>query len=396
MAQDQSFEPKVMVHNSITSIDAAQWDALIPQDQPFLEHAFLLLLETSQSIGIEAGWVPYFIAIYDRDKLVAATLSYIKDNSRGEFIFDWNWADAAHSAGLQYYPKIVVGVPFTPAAGPRLLVESSHAEACHLKNLLCQALIELVDEFSCSSAHILFCQENEAEVAKKEDYLYRITHQYHWFNRGFASFNDFLSSFRSRARKQVKRERRKVSEHGLQIERKRGCDVTPEEWEAFDRLYRSTYARKWSHPYLTSEFFRGITDHLGDTALLVTARDSNGICAASLSFYRGSAVYGRYWGTNANYDSLHFELCYYQLIEFAIEHQLDRVEAGAQGEHKIKRGFIPCPTYSAHYLAHEGLRGAVSRYIHHESIQTMRLMDVISTHTPYRDLEFQRPPEFNL
>ena len=389
---EPSFNPTIVVHNSIAAIDAERWDALIPEDQPFLEHAFLLLLETSQSVGVEAGWVPYFIAVYDDDNLIAAAPSYVKDNSRGEFIFDWNWADAAHAAGLDYYPKIVVGVPFTPATGPRFLVDNTHREAESLKSLLCQALLELVHESSCSSAHVLFCQSDEATTAKKEGYLYRLTHQYHWFNRDYQCFEDFLASFRSRARKQVRRERRKVHEHNLVIERKKGTDVTPEEWEAFDRLYRSTYARKWGHPYLTPAFFREVTAKLGKSALLVTARDQNGICAASLSFFRGSAVYGRYWGTNANYDCLHFELCYYQLIEFAIENQLSRVEAGAQGEHKVKRGFVPCPTYSCHYLSHEGLRGAIDRYIQHETRQTLRIMDVICDHTPYREPDFQRPP----
>ena len=374
---------KLSICTSLEQIEASEWDALAGDHQPFLEHAFLYLLETSRSVGPEAGWLPHHLLLRDEGRLVGACPNYIKDNSRGEYIFDWGWAEASMAAGIPYYPKFLVGVPFTPATGPRFLVHPEHRDQ-PIREGLANGLIELCSEMNINSVHILFCTEEEARSLGETDYAHRLTHQYHWFNEGYADFDEFLSHFRSRARKQVRKERRRVAEQDLFIERRMGRETQAGDWRQFYELYRSTYARKWGSPYLTEAFFQGIPECLGDRALLVTAKEDDTIAAASLSFQKGENLYGRYWGANRAYDCLHFELCYYQLIEHAIQNGIMRVEAGAQGEHKVKRGFVPRAIHSLHHLKHPQIHGAVEDFVEREARRTKHILQLIAEHSPYR------------
>lgn len=358
----------VWITPAISSVDAAAWDALVGDDNPFVEHAFLWLLETSGSVGASTGWAPAYVLVRRGKRLVGALPSYLRGDSQGEYIFDWAWADAAERAGLTYYPKITVGVPFTPATGPRLLVhpdEASEGRRDEVREALLAGLDALVQESGASSVHVLFCLDEEAEFLERRGFSRRATHQFHWRNDGYERFDgegrSFTSALRSQARKQIRKERQRAREGGLSLEWRAGDALSPEEWQRLDALYRHTSGRKWGSPYLTPAFFAQARHTIGHRARVLFAREGEEIVAASLSFEKGRHLYGRYWGSFVEHDCLHFELCYYQLIEHAIERGLTLVEAGAQGPHKWKRGFVPVVTHSAHRMVHPGLHDAVAR-----------------------------------
>lgn len=345
---------------SLEDVPAPEWDALVGENNPFVEHAFLSLLERSGSVGESSGWIPAHVTIWDEERLIGAAPTYIKDNSYGEYIFDWSWAELSHRMGVSYYPKVVVAVPFTPATGPRLLYHPE-ANRDEIWEAIVIGLQELVRMADASSFHILFCLDEEAAFLKELGLVRRATHQFHWRNNDYQSFDDFLGALRSQSRKQIRRERRKATQDaGLSIELVRGDQVDDETWRTFFQLYRSTTDRKWGQAYLRRRFFTDAKDTIGHRSLLAIARDqANGeIVAGTLSFAKGKHVYGRYWGAFRDYDGLHFELCYYQLIEFAIANQCSLFEAGAQGTHKIKRGLLPNVTHSIHYFALEQLGSA--------------------------------------
>lgn len=347
-----------------------EWDALAGGHNPFVEHAFLSLLERSGSVGPGTGWLPLHVVVRDGGALVGAAPCYLKDDSYGEYIFDWSWAEAAARAGLPYYPKLVVGVPFTPATGPRLLV---HPEADReaVRHALVDGLESLLGDADAQGLHVLFCLDDEAAFLAERGLIRRATYQFHWRNDGYDSFDgegrSFLSALRSEPRKQIRKERRRVRESGLHLEVRRGDELSPEEWRVLDRLYRSTSDRKWGSPYLTREFFEQAGAAVGHRALVVFARRGADIVAGALSFEKGAHIYGRYWGAFDDVDLLHFEVCYYQLVERAIARRGSLVEAGAQGPHKLKRGFLPVVTHSAHRLAHPALHDAVKRAMRQEA-----------------------------
>lgn len=379
---------RTSICTDLGAIPAKAWDSLVGHDQPFLEHGFLRLLETSHSVGPESGWRPGHILVHEEDELIAAMPCYVKDNSRGEFIFDWGWAESSMAAGIPYYPKLLVGLPFTPATGERILVHPGRVKAEVLPALIAGLEI-LQQQVGAHSIHLLFCEKEEAKLMATHGFVQRTTHQFHWFNQGYEDFDDFLGRLRSRARKQIRKERRRVAELDLVIRRRLGHEIAPATWRRFDLLYRQTYARKWGSPYLSPAFFHGLSEAFGHRVLLVTAEQDGDLVAASLSFYKGSKLFGRYWGAQSQYDCLHFELCYYQLIEHAIIGKLSCIEAGAQGDHKVKRGFIPCPIYSSHRLSHPGLHAAVRDFVVKEATQTTRLIKLISEHLPYRKDQIQ-------
>ncbi len=371
--------------DAISRVDAAAWDALAGDNNPFVEHAFLALLEESRSVGAGTGWIPAHVLVEAPDgRLVGAAPTYVKEHSYGEYIFDWGWADAAQRAGLQYYPKIVCAVPFTPATGPRLLVAPG-ADAARVAVAVAEGARGLARRIGASSVHWLFTTESERDVlAALPDVHPRLTYQYHWDNDGYADFEQFLGTFRSRTRKEVRRERRHAAASGLTLETLRGPELDGDAWRSLYPLYLSTTRKKGAIPYLTPEFFALLPQRVSERVVVTLARDGRRVVAAALSFEKGSHLYGRYWGCLEEHEALHFELCYYRLLDHAIASRLTHVEAGAQGAHKIKRGFLPAPTYSAHWLRHPGLADAVARYLDAERDHHLDDMEALGERSPHR------------
>lgn len=372
------------VLSRIAEVPAAAWDRLVGDDDPFVEHAFLHALEASGSVGPGTGWEPCHLVVSDGPLLVAALPLYVKTHSYGEFIFDFAWADAARRMRSRYYPKLVSMVPLTPATGRRFLVAPDRLRPPLVRALL-DGVEAILQDAGASSAHLLFLDDVEVEEASADDrFLRRSTHQYHFVNEGYASFDEFLARFRSEARKQVRKERRVVAESGLVIRVKTGEELEAADWDALRAFYLDTCARKGSPAYLDDRFFEVARETLARRVVSVLAYDGGRPVAATLNFEKGAHLYGRYWGAADAYEMLHFELCYYRLIERTIEKGMARFEAGAQGEHKIKRGLLPRVVHSAHAVAHPILRAAVEDYLQREAAATRRIVAELSEHGPFR------------
>src|SRR5919107_295874 len=349
--------------SGIEQVDAAAWRALEPPDFPFFDFGFLRALERSGSIGGASGWSPVYLVCEEGGRLLGALPLYLKTNSYGEYIFDWGWAQAYREHGLSYYPKLVAAVPFTPATGPKILVQPDVEDRGAVARALLDAARRLADECDVSSSHALFLPEEGLDEFTHRGFAVRHSLQFHWRNRGYGTFSDYLDALVSKRRRQILRERRQVE--GVEIERLTGEALSPEHAALMYRFYLDTYDRKWGAPYLTRAFFTEVFQTMRDRILLVLARDkSTGRpIAGALNFFKGRTLYGRYWGSTEERRNLHFELCYYQAIEFAIERRLALFEAGAQGEHKLARGFLPSLTYSAHAIRHPDFRRAIEDYI---------------------------------
>ena len=364
--------------------DLAAWRALEPPDFPFFDYEFLRALERSGSIGGGSGWSPvYLVCKDDLGGVLGALPLYLKTHSYGEYIFDWEWAHAYRQHGLPYYPKLVAAVPFTPATGPKLLVRPDADRAAVTRALLAAAR-RLGEERRVSSSHALFLPEEELDEFIEHGFAVRHSVQFHWRNRGYGAFSDYLDAMMSKRRRQVVRERRQLE--GVEIERLTGSELCPEHAATMYRFYLSTSDRKWGSPYLTGAFFAEVFRSMGDRILLVLARDrgTGRPIAGALNFFKGRTLYGRYWGTTEERRNLHFELCYYQAIEFAIERRLALFEAGAQGEHKLARGFLPSLTYSAHAIHHPDFRRAIEDYINVEKKILAEDMADYAQHDPYK------------
>ncbi|MAQ15823.1 MAG: GNAT family N-acetyltransferase [Sandaracinus sp.] len=375
---------RVRFLESLTEVDPESWNALTGDDDPFVEHAFLSTLERSGSVGGDSGWEPMHVTLWTEEGTLEAALPlYLKDQSYGEYIFDWGWADAAHRAGIPYYPKLVSMVPFTPATGRRFLTAPEGDREALVGELLAGAQ-EAAERAGASSIHLNFLTDEEQQLANASGFLSRRTMQFHWHAAGDGSFEDFLGRFRSSMRKKTKKERRVVADAGLDIRVFSGDDLTPERWETMRRFYRDTCMRKGAIPYLTNGFFDQAADTLSDRAVIVMAFHEDEPVAASLAFEKGAHLYGRYWGCSDDYDMLHFELCYYQLIERAIAQGMTRFEAGAQGTHKLRRGLMPVPIHSAHWLRHPALAEAVAEFLPHEAMATERQIAALEEHGPFR------------
>ena len=393
MTNPSSSTWRARVVDSVTALPAAAWNNLSEgQDNPFVEHAFLSLLETSGSVGDKTGWTPRIVLVEDAaGALVAAAPCYRRTDSFGEFIFDHGIAEASRRLRLPYYPKLTVAVPFTPATGPRLLVRDDVADAGGVLDVLLDGIERLQRQEGASSTHVLFCADAEASLLAARGFRRRASLQFHWRNEGYASFEDFLGRLRSEERKQIRRERRRVVDSGLVVEVKTGADVPPSWWPRIFALYAGIYDRKWGRPYLTRAFFDGIPRVLGDRAVVAVARDparadeADGVVAMTLSFEKGRALFGRNWGTDVDVPGLHFELCYYALLERAIARGQTLVEAGAQGEHKLKRGYLPCVTHSAHRFVDDRLDVAVARFFDDERAAVLAERDALAAHGPFRD-----------
>lgn len=369
----------VQVYPRIAGIGQAAWDACAGADNPFLSYGFLAALEESGSVGGRSGWEPRYAVLRDEAGEVAAVApSYVKYHSQGEYVFDHAWANALERAGGRYYPKLQVAAPFSPVPGPRLLRRPGVSVA-----QMGQALEALAEELGCSSTHVTFCTEEEWQALSAQGWLQRLGMQYHWENPGYGGFEDFLSALSSRKRKAIRRERREAQE-GLTFRALSGAALTPDVWRQFYRFYTSTTDRKWGGAYLTPEFFPLLGERLGEQVVLMFAERNGRPIAGALNLRGGDVLYGRNWGCVEDVPFLHFELCYYQAIDYAIAHGLKRVEAGAQGEHKIQRGYLPCPTYSAHSIRHPGLRHAVANFLQVEQEQMQEMMAAMREEGPYR------------
>ena len=342
------------IARAVGDLDAAQWDALAGSGDPFLSHAFLSLLETSGSVGGDSGWSPLPVLVDRNGRTVAAAPAYLKSHSQGEYVFDHGWADAWTRAGGDYYPKLQVAVPFTPVPGRRLLGDDPNA--------ILAALEAVTVQNGLSSAHITFLTEAEIAPAEARGWLRRDGIQFHWLNRAFASFDDFLGSLSSRKRKAIRKERAAACQ-GLEIVALRGAEIQPAHWDAMWHFYQDTGARKWGQPYLTKAFFDGAGAAMGDAALLFLALDDGRAVAGALNFIGHDTLYGRYWGALDERPFLHFELSYYRAIDWAIEHRLACVQAGAQGEHKLARGYQPVVTHSVHFIPDAGFRRAIATFL---------------------------------
>jgi predicted N-acyltransferase len=353
-------------------------------DNPFVSHEFLLSLEASSSVGARTGWQPQYLLVETGDgELIAAAPSYLKGHSRGEYVFDQGWAEAFEHAGGDYYPKLQVSVPFTPATGPRLLVKPGpHAAAAHAA--LVQGLKSVTTGNGLSSAHITFMPEAEWRDLGAQGFLLRTDQQFHWHNRGYATFDDFLADLSSRKRKAIRRERKDALSAGIEVHGLTGADLTESVWDAFFAFYMETGSRKWGRPYLTREFFSIAGEAMADRILLVMARRNGRWIAGAINFIGADALYGRNWGAVEHHPFLHFELCYYQAIDYAIRHRLARVEAGAQGEHKLARGYLPATTYSAHFIANPALRRAIDDYLKRERRYVAAAAEELAAAAPFR------------
>ncbi len=382
------------VHSRIAEIDAAAWDSCAQRagdlrpgcadpKNPFVSHAFLHALEESGSVAPRTGWMPQHLVLRSGDAVLACMPCYLKGHSQGEYVFDHAWANAYMQAGGRYYPKLQCAVPFTPVTGPRLLVRPGVDTDAGERTLIAGAL-HLTERREASSLHVTFPTEAEWTRMGAMGLLLREDRQYHWINEGYADFDDFLARLSSRKRKAIRKERRDAKADGLRIERLIGADITEAHWDAFFDFYTDTGSRKWGRPYLNREFFSLVGQSMPDAILLVMCLDGDRPIAGALNFIGADTLYGRNWGAIDYRPGLHFEACYYQAIEFAIERQLGRVEAGAQGEHKLARGYLPQRTFSAHYIADEGLRSAVAKYLVHEREAVAAETEFLQEDSPYR------------
>ncbi len=374
-------------HSSISEIDPECWDGLFNSDNPFVQHAFLLALEESGCVSAETGWQPQHLVLYQRDQAVAVLPLYQKSHSHGEFVFDWGWAEAYQRYGLVYYPKLLTAVPFTPSSGPRAGFAAGH-DRDKLTGVLISSVKQHAQQLTCSSWHLLF--PDPALAAQlghipESQLLHRQDVQFHWFNRGYESFGDFLSVLRSSRRKSLKRERRQIAEQGVTLVRKTGMEISDEDWSGFYRCYCHTYLKRSGHPgYLTKDFFLHLLEKMGEQLLLVVAQRDGAMIASSLFLFDSHTLYGRYWGALSEVNCLHFEACFYQGIEFCIERKIAEFDPGTQGEHKLLRGFEPFTTDSYHWIADPRFRNAIGDFLSKEKKGVKSYAESVAEFLPFK------------
>lgn len=377
------------IHRSVSEMPPTLWNDLFDSQNPFVQHAFLLAMEDSGCVNLQTGWQPrHMLLLDDEDQPMAVMPLYAKFNSYGEFVFDWGWAEAYERYGLNYYPKLVTAIPFSPVAGPRVGVSSSADPGVVFAALL-DALHQLAETHAYSSWHLLFPgQRLQAALLELKDegaFLHREAVQFHWYNRAYLEFDDFLATLRSARRKNVKRERRKVAEQGITLQRKTGAEISDEEWQGFFHCYMSTYRKRSGHDgYLNRDFFDRLRASMSTQLMLVVARHQDEIIACSLFLFDSQRLYGRYWGALQDFSCLHFETCFYQGIEFCIEHGLQEFDPGTQGEHKLMRGFEPLKSASYHWIADSRFRVAIADFLDHEKRSTELYKRQAETFLPYK------------
>jgi len=368
--------------NDLGTISPAQWQALDTDNNPFLSYAFLSGLEKFNCLKNQY-WQPVHIVIEENNELLGFMPLYVKEDSFGEFVFDWAWAEAYQQAGRNYYPKLVSAIPFTPVAGTRLLVNKSYdVEA--IKQTLLNAALSLMDEKDFSSLHVLFPDKKNLNVFADNSGLERITIQFHWFNNDYRDFQDFTDSLTSKKRKKIIKERRDIKKSGIEIERLNGNEISSEQWGVFYQFYCKTFYSKWGEPRLTLDFFKSLGTQLPEQTLLILAKKNGDYIAGAFAMSDSSTLYGRHWGCSQYVPSLHFELCYYQTIEYTIENQLKRLDAGVQGEHKLARGFHPIAMPSAHWVREEDFRSAIADYLERETAMMQEHIEMLESHLPFK------------
>ena len=384
--------------NSINDIDSSDWNQCANPEQmeynPFLDHRFIKALEDSGSANSNTGWQPFHTIMRDKGRVVGVVPAYLKSHSQGEYVFDGAWADAWYRAGGEYYPKLQISVPFTPATGRRLLVAApldSTQSIQEVEAQLLSATLQIAQKIQVSSLHITFMPKNQWENAGKLGLLKRVDTQFHWTNANYDSFEDFLRALSSKKRKYIRRERRGALENNIEIEWITGSDLTESHWDAFYQFYVDTGNRKWGTPYLTRAFFSMLSETMPDETLLIMCKREGKYIAGAINFIGSNTLFGRNWGCIEDHRFLHFETCYYQAIDFAIQHGINRVEAGAQGGHKIARGYMPQQTYSAHWIRNSEFRDAIKNYLNSEESFVQQDVDWIEKHTPFRkDLDLTK------
>ncbi|WP_240492846.1 GNAT family N-acetyltransferase [Candidatus Terasakiella magnetica] len=373
---------KIEQLEKISEISADEWNSCVGADEPFARHEFLSSLEDSQCVHPQKGWMPQHLVLRDKDQIKACCPLYLKNHSYGEYVFDWSWAEAYERAGGRYYPKLQCAIPFTPVSGQRIMASPNATNED--KASLLSAMIERAQDLNISSLHITFAEKSEWQLMQQQGLLARTGHQYHWENQNYQNFDDFLAQLSSRKRKTLRKERRAVQESGVAIITLSGDEIKEHHWDAFYQFYMDTSARKWGHPYLNRDFFSLLNQRLGSSVVLVLVLKDEGIVAGALNLKGSETLYGRYWGCVEDYKFLHFETCYYQAIDYAIAHNLKRVEAGAQGQHKIQRGYLPVETYSAHWIADPAFEKAVQDFLDHDMRINSHEMQELAKLSPYK------------
>ncbi|MBC8260119.1 MAG: N-acetyltransferase [SAR324 cluster bacterium] len=374
---------QLRIESSIAAVSSVQWNNLSGENFPFSRHEFLSALEESGCANQDSGWLPCHLTLWENEQLQGAVCLYEKKHGYGEYIFDWGWARAYEQHGFDYYPKLISAVPFTPATGKKLLV---HAAADHLqvcKKLLAESLAYMRSR-NCSSLHFLFITVDELPIYEELGFLIRHSYQFHWKNNNYCNFNEFLAQLKRKRRKEILRERSQVSTQNIKVVCVEGNQVTLEQIREMYQFYLATTEKKWGRPYLSEDFFVQIHQTMRRNLVLFLAFVDDECVAGTINFIQGNCLYGRYWGCSDEYRSLHFEMCYYQPVEYAIKKGLELFEAGAQGEHKIQRGFLPELTYSAHWIEHAGFRRSISEFLAEEKAAISQALEEFSPHSPYR------------
>ncbi|WP_455203555.1 GNAT family N-acetyltransferase [Kaarinaea lacus] len=372
---------------NLTKIDSKSWN-LIAGDNPFLRHEFLSALERHHCVGETHGWIPQHIVLHNQaDELLGAVPLYLKDNSYGEFVFDWSWADAYYRHGKDYYPKLVVAVPYTPATGPRLLIAENHLDGDRRKEITATLIDKALNHarsLSVSSLHWLFTTDEDNRDLEAANFMPRMGCQFHWYNQNYRDFDDFLAQLTSRKRKQINRERRQVQQAGIELRLLHGDEISEEQWHTFHRHYTSTFQRLGGYATLSLEFFQEIGRTMPKNVIVIMAYHDNKQVASAFCARGEQALYGRHWGCDESYAGLHFETCYYQGIDYCIKEGLRLFEPGAQGEHKISRGFLPTPTWSQHWIANATFRQAIKDFLEHETKGMKHYINSLEEHSPYK------------
>ena len=373
----------VSIIGAINEVTANEWNQLVDNDNPFCRFEFLNALEQHNCLGQTYGWLPQHIVIKDNDQLVGASPMYLKNNSYGEFVFDWAWADAYHRSGIEYYPKLVTSVPYTPATGARFLVKDPERYN-EISKLIISAGLEHAQSLGVSSLHWLFTNNEDTQQLETFNLMTRLGCQFHWKNNSYKDFDHYLSFFNSKNRKKIKRERRQVKEQNIDIQIKTGHTMTNDLWKTFHEFYTSTFDKKSGMATLSLDFFKSIGSTMPGNVLVLFAQHSDKYVASAFCIRGNNTLYGRHWGCNEEFNNLHFELCYYQGLEYCIDNGLNYFEPGAQGEHKIYRGFLPTETYSAHWVAHPEFDSIIRKHVQHEYEGMQYYIKDMKTHSPFK------------
>jgi len=368
---------------SISEVTENDWNDCLETDHPFVMHQFLKALEDSGSVTAETGWMPYHLILEQDTKIVGVAPMYVKGHSQGEYVFDYSWAHAYERAGGKYYPKLQLSVPFSPVTGPRLLVPPGPDQQARQRALL-QGAQQVASQLGLSSVHLTFLTENEKMLTEDAGFLIRAGEQFHWVNNAYPDFETFLAQLSSRKRKAIKKERIGATESDLEFETVSGSQIKEDHWDAFFNFYIDTGSRKWGTPYLNRSFFSLLSETLGDAIVLFLVKRDGRYIAGALNLKSSDCLYGRYWGCIEDHRFLHFETCYYRAIEYAIDHGIKRVEAGAQGPHKLARGYLPVKTHSAHWLRDPGFHDAVADFLKSETREIDAELNYLSSHSPFR------------